>query len=140
MSTINRISYLSSLGITAWLERKTSQVNLIALPLFSSSTQVGVIILDCINNPPEKIFKLLQAIVWAIGYSTTVHEPCEVVIEPSFSIVITFGKNASEYVANRLVNTKHFALSSCEELLLNSNLKREAWNLLKINSKADFFN
>lgn len=140
MSTINRISYLSSLGITAWLERKTSQVNLIALPLFSSSTQVGVIILDWINNTPEKIVKLLQAIVRTIGYSTTVHEPCDVVIEPSFSIVITFGKNASEYVANRLVNAKHFALSSCEELLLNSNLKREAWNLLKINSKADFFN
>lgn len=122
-------NYLTLLGITAWRQRNdTSENN--ELPLFKGSKQIGKIYLTPGLSSNQKLYKLLDNILKAVG--------CHIAgsLQPSVGIaseqisIILYENNELD-IKPDTDDKRQIRIPFSNELLQNTALKRDLWKVMK---------
>lgn len=125
--------YLTLMGITAW-EQRIDQAQDNVLPLLKGSRQIGKIYLSPGLSLNQKLFKLLENILKAVGCHTA-RSLQPGVLETSEQITLVLGENNELGFKPDADSNGQIRIPFSSELLHQPTFKRDLWKVLKKNSK-----
>lgn len=129
-------NYLSLLGIQAWSLRANVQEKMAMLPIYFNSQIKGIVVTDpAILH--EDALQLICAIFQAIDLTIYPQNLCDDLLQDvsKYEVIVTMGQTAHRFILVTIgADQLHLQLPHHHELLANPLLKKEVWNLLKMNS------